>query len=122
MQRDEIIGTRGKANKKYDKHDCEVHESGLLVQAAGKPRHEGEGHRLLHHCASGPSRASCVARLDDVCKMSACSMNMQVCIPVHNRAKAPATLALSRDALGFGERMAMVGIAVSHLGIFWDVF
>ena len=61
--------------------------------------HEGEGRRLLHPCASGPSWTSPVSRLADVCKMSACNMNMQVSFLAHNRAKSPATLGLSRDAL-----------------------
>jgi len=57
---------------------------GPWLQASGKPHYEGEGCRLLHPSATGPSQTSFVARLADVCKMSACNMHMQASTSTRN--------------------------------------
>ena len=63
-----------------------------LVSAVSKAKsvNEGESRSLLYPIASGSSGTSFVARLADVCKMSACNMNIQASTPTPNRAKAPA--------------------------------
>jgi hypothetical protein len=59
-----------------------------LVQAA--TQNEGEGCRLLDLSLSGPSQTICVVRSADVCKMSACNINMEASTPTHNGANASA--------------------------------